>query len=66
MPGRAKEGPQVMVFVAGRTVIDLLDCERVPVAWDHDGTPMYREDPPRFFDVRSFAGDEYDEPEAAE
>lgn len=51
-----------MMFMAGRTVIDL-GQGRVPVAWDHDGTPMYREDPPRFFEVLSFDGDEYDEPE---
>jgi hypothetical protein len=53
----------MMVFVAGRTVIDLPEGARVPVAWDSDGTPMYRDDPPRFFEIHAFEGDEYDDPE---
>lgn len=53
-----------MIFIAGRSVVDVPDGGRVPLAWDTDGVAMYREDPPRFFEVRAFEGDEYDEPEA--
>ncbi len=49
-----------MIFVAGRHAIDI-DSGRIPLAWDSDGEPMFRDDPPCFFSVEGFASDEYDD-----
>lgn len=48
------------VFVSGRSVVELSDGRAV-VAWDRDGQPMYRDDPPCFLDPFVYQGDEYEE-----
>ncbi len=48
-----------MIFVAHRYVVQL-DGDRVPVAWNTDGEPLFKDDMPRVFEIETFPDEEYD------
>lgn len=68
-----------IAVITKRAVYVFDESERMPVAWDCDGEPVYTDDMPRFvslldveprengvsFELVGYDGDEYDDPEDA-